>query len=404
MTETKRVVAYVGSYENSPNPNGGGVYVLAVSEDGSRLELLSQVNEPKMAGYLVYSPSLKTLFTVDERKTDGRGPVGVAASVHAFAVDQHDGSLTWLNSQAAPGPYPTFLSFHETERTLISANHGSFEHIERVTQTVDGKWTIEYMYDDSTVILYDVEIDGRIGNIRDLYVLKGHGLDPNKSPQAGGHGQASAHAHCAVIDPSGRHLLVCDKATDQILVFLLGRKLKLISKYQLLAETGPRHVAFDPASGHALITCEFSSEIASFAFDSNSGVLQLLDKQPTTAPTHTGLNEPAEVRVHPNGKYVYVNNRGEDSVAWFRIEANGNLSRLGSVPLARSIHPGLATRSFAFNSAGTFLLVADRPADLIRSYTVNPDNGNLTPLTEIPIPNPAFVTFAELIPSPTREG
>lgn len=396
MTETKRMVAYVGSYENSPNPNGGGVYVFAVSEDGRHLELLSQVNEPKMAGYLVYSPTLKTLYTVDERKTDGRGPVGPAASVHAFAVNQHDGSLTWLNSQPASGSYPTFLSFHESERTLISANHGSFEHIERVIQTIDGKWSTEYVYDDSTVILYNVEVDGRIGNVRDVHVLRGHGLDPNKSPQAGGHGQASAHAHCAVIDPSGRHLLVCDKATDQILVFLLGRRLKLISKYPLLAETGPRHVAFDPVSNRAFVTLEFSSEIASFAFDPNTGVLQLLDKQPTTAPTHTGINEPAEVRVHPNGKYVYVNNRGEDSVAWFRIALNGNLSRLGHVPLARSIHPGLATRSFAFDSTGTFLLVADRPADLIRSYAVNPKDGSLTPLTELAIPNPAFVAFAKL--------
>lgn len=397
MSATKRLTAYIGSYENSPNPNGGGIYVLSVSSDGSHLELLSQVNEPKMAGYLVYSPTLKTLYTVDERKTDGRGPVGPAASVYAFAVNHHDGSLTWLNSQLALGPYPTFLSLHESERVVVTANHGSFEHIERVIQTADGKWTTEYVYDDSTVTLYDVEEDGRIGNILDVRVLRGHGKDPNESPQAGGHGQASAHAHCAVIDPSGRYVLACDKATDQILVFRLGRGLELISKYQLLAETGPRHVAFDPVSGRAFVTCEFSSEIASFAFDSDTGVLQLLDKQPTTAPTHTGLNEPAEVRVHPHGKFVYVNNRGEDSLVWFRIEGDDSLSRLGSVPLARSIHPGLATRSFAFDSTGTFLLVADRPADLIRSYAVNSNDGSLTPLTELTIPNPAFVAIAELL-------
>ena len=397
MSETKRLIAYIGSYENSPNPDGGGIYVLDVNSDGSHLELLSQVNEPKMAGYLAYSPALKTLYTVDERKTDGRGPVEPAASVHSFAVDQRDGSLTLLNSQLAPGPFPTFLSVHESERIVITANHGSFEHVERVVQAADGHWITEFAYDDSTVIMYEVETDGRLGKIRDVQILKGHGNDPNNSPQAGGHGQASAHAHCAVIDPSGRNVLVCDKATDQVLVYRLGRRLKLIAKYQLTAETGPRHIAFSPVSNRAFITCEFSSEIASFAFDPNTGVLQLLDKQSTIAPTHTGLNEPAEVRVHPNGKFVYANNRGEDSVAWLRINDDGSLSRLGSVPLARSIHPGLATRSFAFDSAGTFLLVADRPANLIRSYAVNPDDGSLNPLTELSIPNPAFVAFAEFI-------
>lgn len=396
MSGTKRLVAYIGSYENSPNQEGGGIYVLDVSSDGSHLELLSQVNEPKMAGYLAYSPTLKTLYTVDERKTDGRGPVGPAASIHAFAVDQLDGSLTWLNSLSAPGPYPTFLSVDESKRIVVSANHGSFEHVERVIQTADGEWMTEYVYDDSTVILYDIEPDGRLGKIRDVQILTGHGKDPNSSPQAGGHGQASAHAHCAVIDPSGQYVVVCDKATDQILVFQLGNKLEIVSKYQLPAETGPRHVAFDPASGRAFITFEFSSEIASFDFDANTGGLRLIDKQPTVGHSYQGPNEPAEVRVHPNGEFVYVNNRGEDSVAWFRINSDGKLSLLGQIPLARSIHPGLATRSFAFEPTGTFLLVADRPADLIHSYAVNSENGSLQPLAKASIPNPAFIAFAEL--------
>lgn len=392
-----RLVAYIGSYENSPNPNGGGIYAFDVNSDGRHLELLSQVDQPKMAGYLVYAPSLGTIYSVDERKTDGRGPVGPAARVHAFAVDEHNGNLRWLNSLLAPGPFPTFLSVDESKRIVVSANHGSFEHVERVVQTADGNWTAEYVYDDSTVILYEVESDGRLGKIRDVQILTGHGKDPNSSPQAGGHGQANAHAHCAVIDPSGRYVVVCDKATDQILVFRLGSKLEIVSTYQLPAETGPRHVAFDLTSGRAFITFEFSSELASFNFDVSSGELQFLDKQSTVERTYEGLNEPAEVRVHPNGAFVYVNNRGEDSVAWLRIGPSGELSRLGHVPLAKSIHPGLAARNFTFDPTGSFVLVADRPADLIRSYAVKAEDGSLNPLTEAAVPNPAFIVFAELL-------
>jgi len=387
------LLAFVGSYENSPNPNGGGVYVFEVSWDGSQLTFLNQVGQPKMAGYLVYAPSLGTLYAVDERKTDGRGPVGPAARIHAFAVDQRDGNLTWLNSQLAPGPFPTFLSLDESKRVIVSANHGSFDHIERVIQTVDGHWMTEYAYDDSTVILYDIESDGQLGKIRDVQILTGHGKDPNNSPQAGGHGQASAHAHCAVIDPSGRYVVVCDKATDQILVFRLGSKLEIVSRYQLPVETGPRHVAFDPPSGRAFITFEFSSEIASFNFNASVGELRLIDKQSTVEHTYDGPNEPAEVRVHPNGAFVYVNNRGEDSVAWFQIGSGGELTRLGHVPIAKSIHPGLAARSFTFDPTGMFMLVADRPANLIRSYAVNAENGSLNLLAEASVPNPAFAVF-----------
>lgn len=390
-----RLVAYVGSY-------GGGIHLLDVDPDGRRLTVMGQATEPAEAGYLVYAPTLSTLYAVDERKTDGRGPAGPAASVHALAVDCRDGNLTWLNSRTAPGPFPTYLSVDESRRLLVTANHGSFEHVERVIRTADGGWTVEYVYDDSTVILYDLQPDGRVGDIRDLHVMTGHGPDPNGSPQAGGHGQASAHAHSAVIDPSGGHLLVGDKGTDRILVFRLAAPLEIVSTYQFPAQTGPRHIAFDPDTGRAFVTCEFSSELASFDFDPDTGQLRLLDKRSTVHSTHTGLNEPADLRVHPHGRFVYVNNRGEDSLAWFAVGADGALARLGHVPLATSVHPGVAARSFAFDPTGTFMLVADRPANLVRSFAVDPDDGALHPLTDMAVQDPAFIAFAELDLSPER--
>jgi 6-phosphogluconolactonase len=389
-----RLIAYVGSYGSDAGT--GGIGAFEVSADGRHMTALSRVDEPKEAGYLAYAPSWGTLYAVDERKTDGRGPVELAASVHAFAVDQRDGRLSWLNSRLAPGPRPTFLSVDEGKRVIVTANHGDFDHVEHVVATRDGGWAVEYLYDDSTVVMYDVEPDGRLGEIRDVQVLSGHGPDPNGSPQAGGHGQASAHAHCAVLDPSGGYVLVGDKGTDQILVFRLGIRLERASACQFPPKTGPRHIAFDLISGHAFVTCEFSSELVSLAFDASSGRLRLLDKQSTVDRTFQRPNEPAEVRVHPGGALVYVNNRGEDSLAWFRAGPDGALSRLGHVSLSRSVHPGLAARSFAFDPSGSFLLVADRPADLVRSYAVDTKTGSLRPLTEVAVSSPAFVVFAEL--------
>ena len=132
------------------------------------------------------------------------------------------------------------------------------------------------------------------------------------------------------------------------------------------------------------------------AFDPGSGELRILDQVSTAHSSYGGMNEPAEVRVHPNGVYVYVNNRGEDSIAWFRIDHGGKLTRLGHMSIARSIHPGLAARSFAFDPTGSFVLVADRPANVVRSYEVDSATGALTPLTEVPVLDPAFVAFAQL--------
>jgi 6-phosphogluconolactonase len=400
MSEIRRLVAYVGSYGVAPGTVGGGIYVFEVASDGTNLTLLSHAPEPRDAGYLVFvpdsAPDSGTLYSVDERKTDGRGPVEPAASVHAFSVNRRDASLQPLNSRITPGPRPTFLSYSERHHALICANHGDFQHIERVKKADDGGWVVEYAYDDSTIILYDLGSAGQIGEIRDIHVFRGHGRDPNRSPQNNGHAQASPHAHCAVLDPSGSFVLVCDKGTDRIYIFRLGRTLEPVSTYQMEDETGPRHLAFDQVKDLAFVTCEFSSEIASFRFDTQTGRLELLDRKSTVESAFTGRNEPAEVRVHPSSGMVYVNNRGEDTLVWFRSGAAGELSRLGQVSLAKSIHPGLAARSFAFDPAGRFVLVADRPAHLVRSFAVNLDDGSLHPLFEVSVPDPAFIAFAEL--------
>ncbi len=56
----------------------------------------------------MYDPKTTILYSVDERKNDGRGPVEPAASVMAFSVNLESGHLSLLNEQIAPGPRPTF--------------------------------------------------------------------------------------------------------------------------------------------------------------------------------------------------------------------------------------------------------------------------------------------------------
>ncbi|MFA8091434.1 lactonase family protein [Klebsiella oxytoca] len=383
-------VIFVGTYGDEHQP--GGIYSLHISGDGKQIEQLAHLAKPKLSGYLMYDAKTTTLYSVDERKNDGRGPVEPAASVMAFSVNVENGQLNQLNEQLAPGPRPTFLSLDSENRRLFTANHGDFDHVEKVVFK-DGKWTSEYVYDDSTVIMYGLNKDGSIAGINDLIVLQGHGKDPNSSKQAGGHAQASPHAHSAVISPDGKHLLVCDKGTDQVLVYSVGDKLKLVNSYKFPEESAPRHLVF--ADNHRLyLDLEISSELASMEFNPQDGGLKLLDKISTVETGFHGLNEPAEIRLHPNGRFVYVNNRGEDAIAWYSIGDQGKLKRLGSVKLAKSIHPGLASRSFAFEPNGRYMISADRPDNKIKVYSVNSENGALNFISDFTVPQPAFLAFA----------
>lgn len=392
VTGVKKTIVYVGSY--SGEKSTGGIYAFELSSDGKKLIQIQHLNEPTQAGYQIVNQKTLTLYSVDERKNDGRGPVSPPAKVYSFSIDKSSGRLEALNSLEAPGPNPTYLSLDTERNRLFTANHGGFEHIEKVTFK-DGKWQSSYDYDDATVIMYNLKSSGELDTIKDLIVLKGHGQDPNQSKQLAGHAQASSHAHSSVVSPDGKYLLVCNKGTDEVLVYAIGDKLKLINSYKFPNVSAPRHLVFS-GNKRFYLDLELSNQVASMNFDPKDGGITLVDKVSAVPPGYKGDNEPAEIRLHPNHKFVYVNNRGSDDISWFGIQPNGKLEWKGSVPLARSLHPGVAARSFALSPDAKQLIVADRPENKLKIYSVNETNGNLSMSGDVTIQQPAFVSFASM--------
>ena len=194
---------------------------------------------PKRAGYLAYAPKAGVLYSVDERKTDGRGPKKPASAVMAFKVDQESGALTFLNQQPTVGAMPASITVDEDKKLLWTANHGFFDHVVKAVQLADGTWVEKFEYDDSTVVQYGLGDDGSIGPVQDVHVLSGYGTDPNDSPQGGGHAQASPHAHIVVIDPSGKFMVACEKAGERIYVYRIGGK-RLAARLRLPVPGGHR--------------------------------------------------------------------------------------------------------------------------------------------------------------------
>lgn len=387
-----KIIVYVGTY--SGENYSGGIYAYEMSADGKSLTKIQHIDTPVQAGYQIVNQKNLNLYSVDERKNDGRGPVSPPAKVYSFKIDKSTGKLLPLNSMVAPGANPTFLSLGLKNNALYTANHGGFEHIEKV-KFKDGKWQSEYDYDDATVIKYNLEKNGALGGIEDLVVLTGHGQDPSKSRQLAGHAQASSHAHSAVVSPDEKYLLVCNKGTDEILVYKIGKKLKLVNRYKFPEVSAPRHLVFS-GDKRFYLDLELSNQVASMNFNPENGNITLLDKVSAVPPGFKGYNEPAEIRLHPNKKYIYVNNRGSDDVSWFSVKPNGALEWKGSIPLAKSLNPGVAARSFAFAPDGTHIIVADRPDNKIKIYEVSAEDGSMKILNEASVAQPAFISFASI--------
>jgi 6-phosphogluconolactonase len=88
-----------------------------------------------------------------------------------------------------------------------------------------------------------------------------------------------------------------------------------------------------------------------------------------------GNNLPADVHVHPSGKFLYGSNRGHDSIAVFQIDrTNGTLKLLEHVSTQ-----GKSPRGFGIDPTGSYLIVANQTTGNLVVFRIDQKTGGLTP-------------------------
>ena len=125
--------------------------------------------------------------------------------------------------------------------------------------------------------------------------------------------QESAHTHCVVTIPNSDLLCVTDLGLDKI--FIYNKNLDCISSVDAVPGTGPRHVVFSDDGKYMYCANELSSSVAVYSFDGKN--LKYLNESYALPEDFRGENLIAAIR--KNGKYIYVSNRGHNSIACFEI-------------------------------------------------------------------------------------
>jgi 6-phosphogluconolactonase len=101
----------------------------------------------------------------------------------------------------------------------------------------------------------------------------------------------------------------------------------------------------------------------------------------------------AETVVHPSGKFVYVSNRGHDTIAVFQCDpATGKLTRIENVHVE-----GKTPRNFNLDPSGQWLIAAHQGSNSVALFKVDPATGKLTFTgTKHEVGAPCCVRFLEL--------
>lgn len=360
---------YVGSYPRAYHADtvDVGVGISVFSHDGARgpLDLIQEVPALR-PGWLAPHPTRRFLYAANEVRTRADGTDG--GLVTAYAVDQHSGRLAEVNAQLTEGSPCHAVVDATGSLLLVSTFHGSTVHV------------------------FPIEDDGRIGDESSRVAHAGSGIHPTR--------QREPHPHAVVIDPANRYVLVPDLGTDRVEVHELdvdARTLRARPRagVSLPPGTGPRHLVFHPGGRWVFVVGEMDATVTTLEFDPLTGTLAIrstLDVLPDEVP---GYRSAAEILVRADGSTVYVTHRshgssgpraegGEDCVVWFDVDTEtGRLTRAGR------LHSGGAIpRACCFDASGTRLLVAHQGSGTIIWFDIEPDGSLLATGVETPVAAP----------------
>ncbi|MBT4865017.1 MAG: lactonase family protein, partial [Planctomycetaceae bacterium] len=187
-----------------------------------------------------------------------------------------------------------------------------------------------------------------------------------------------------------------DLGLDQILCYQFDAKTaKLSPNRQPFARTipgaGPRHLTFHPNGKHLYVINELANSVTLFDYDGDTGMLIERQTISTLPDDFEGTSHCADLKITPNGRFLYGTNRGHDSIAAYRIAEDGRLSLIAIVP---SLGKGPQNLLIAGN--GSLLLCANMPGNNVAVFRIDAKTGDLKSVGEpVSIPSPSCIRIID---------
>jgi 6-phosphogluconolactonase len=303
------LIVLTGSYTPDTCGSGAGLAAVRFAPRSGTLTAEPRVSPLPVSGasFLAAHPSLDVVYSTNEADT---------GAVSAVARGKGD----VLSPLGAPvgsgGPNPCHLTVHPDGRWLLTANYGS--------DTMPG-----------SVAVHRLDADGGIRELTDVAVHEGAGPVQGR--------QEVSHAHQVVVAPDGRFVLTTDLGADAVFTYRLDTRtgrLQQTAVNRARPGSGPRHLAFAPDGTCAWSADELSSTLTGHRYDPDTGTLTAVSRTPATTVRDVA-NQPGGIVASPCGRFVWVTNRGADTVAAFRL-AGSALEPLGEVPAGGTWPRGLA--------------------------------------------------------------
>ena len=344
---------------SSAKGKDGGIYLSSLDESSGKITPPKKIVELAGTGFLDLSPDGKSLLATSSGKKNPSGQMSL------FSIGD-DRSLTSTGEVSTEGNGTCHVSFDQTGKVAMFANYGSGN----IGSALVGE-------------------NGTFSGLASNFQHEGSSANPQR--------QKEPHAHSIFAGPENQYAYTCDLGTDKVEIYKIDTatgKLTEAGHASVPPGSGPRHLKFSNDGKHVYVLNELNTSVSVFKRLTDGQLERVQDL--STLPDDSKLEgmSCSEIRVHPNGKFVYTANRdtkqqGNDSLTVFEVKADGTLTRLSSVPAAVSI-----PRNINLSPSGKWLITGGQNSNDLAIFRINSETGALTKTGDnIPCPSPMCYVF-----------
>ncbi len=350
---------YVGSY--TENGRREGIFLVRMNSATGALQQVGAVDGGPNPSYLTIHPNGRMLYAVNETTETQGKPSG---AVSAYSIEPESGALTFFNEQLSQGGAPCYVSTDRKGRVVLLANYVS-----------------------GTLAILPISNDGGVDAAQQ--VVQHIGTGPVTARQE------SAHAHCVIPHPNNRFVFAADLGADRVLVYRYDEQANTLqhvdrSDAAMPPGAGPRHLVFHPTMPFVFVANELNSTVGVLSCDPDTGALSLARTASTLPARWSGNNFPADIHVSADGRFLYVSNRGHNSIAVFSIAPR--TAALAQIQVMST--GGDWPRNFTLDPTGRWLLAANQRSGSVTVFSRNSSSGVLTATSQrLELPSPVCVRF-----------
>ena len=339
-----------------------GIHAFQFDSSKGALKPLHRTTDIQNPFFLAVSPDKRFLYAIDAEKFGGDEDEKIAA----FAIQGHSGQLKRLNDQSARGTASCYLDVDATGKTVVVANYSS-----------------------GSVASLPVKTDGSLGEAATFVQHSGSSVDPER--------QKGPNAHSIVVSPDNRFALAADLGIDKILIYRLDAAKATLTPNEAQPfvkqqpGSGPRHITFHPNGKRVYVINELKNTVTFFDYAADSGTLTERQTISTLPADLTGKSYTADLKITPDGKFLYGTNRGHDSIAAYRIADDGKLSLIGIEPSL-----GKGPQNLLITPDGRWLICANMPGNSVVVFQIDATTGGIKAVGDpVSMPMPSCIRWLE---------